>query len=380
MPRANQFQTVQFSTIALILLWQQVSAATSSSVDLVKEGYSLSQAEAESLETTIAKKPSDEASRLKLLGYYATRPAGVSLEAIRRRRATHIFWLIEKDPRCPLFEYVGATWKIFPKGDALADPTAFEEAKALWLRQVKSHPKDETIKKYASTFLEFGDTETAASLLRELRLNRAVGSLYAYRLLGVGSQDYKTGDPSSVDESFRDSESGKRILDELNASNDPMLVGGTGFWLAVQGGMLYADGKTNWDYSALSEQLLAKARRLDPNTLDWFAISTALPARGERPPRVLRMGNSPVRKASVQNSVTPVYPESAKAKRIEGNVVLNIVIGLDGKVVKSVAVSGPPELTHSAIDAVSQWEYPPTLLNGKPVFIITRVSVEFRLF
>jgi len=369
---------VSLAVVALLSVGLERSSAALDPTELVKAGYSLTQSEAEGLESVLGKKPNDEAARLKLLGYYATLPTSLPPEAIRQRRAEHIFWLIEKNPKCGLFEYAGGTWKIFLKGDVLADPGAFDRGKALWLRQIQAHPNDEKIKTYASSFMEFGDPETAARLLRELKLVRAVGSLYAYRTLGVVAQDYKTGDPSAVDESLRDSEYGKRILAELQTSGDPMLVGGAGFWLAVQGGMLYADGKTAWDYTRLSEELLAKARRLDPNTLDWYAVSTKLPALGERPPRVLRMGSPPI-KSSLRKSVTPTYPEAAKAKGVEGTVLLNVVIGLDGRILKAVVVSGPPELAQSALDAISQWEYAPTLLNGKPVFVITKISAEYRL-
>jgi len=348
------------------------------STQLVEAGYSLTQSEADSLENGLGEKPNDEAARLKLLGYYVSLPPVVSAETIRQRRAEHISWLIENDPKCGLFEYVGGSWRIFMKGDDLADPNAFGRVKAFWLRQIKSHPNDPEIKKYASTFLQFGDPQTSASLLRDLKLNRAVGSLYATQLLGIVAENYKTGDPSVVDETIRDSEDGKRLLEELRTSSDPMLVGGAGFWLAVQGGMLYADGKTTWDYTKLSEELLARARSLDPKTLDWYAVSTKLPAPGERPPRVLRMG-APSIKSSLRKSVTPTYPESAKARGLEGTVLLDVLIGLDGKVLKAVVLSGPPELAQSSLNAVSQWEYAPNLLNGKPVFTITKIAVEYHL-
>lgn len=251
-------------------------AATLEPMALIDEGYQLSTLAAERLEVALQRKPDDEPARIKLLGYYATQPTSLDPQTTRQRRAKHIFWLIENHPKCPLFEYVGGAWRIYLKGDALADPVAFQQGKTIWLRQIKSHPNDEKIKQYASTFLQFGDPETAANLLRELKLNRAVGSHYAYQFLGIVAHDYKTGDPSAIDESLRDSDYGKRIQAELQATHDPQLAGGAGFWLAVQGGMLYADGKTSWDYSKVSEALLAKARRLDPDTLDWWAISTAL--------------------------------------------------------------------------------------------------------
>jgi len=152
-----------------------------------------------------------------------------------------------------------------------------------WLRQIKLHPGDEKIKQNAATFLEFGDPETAIRLIRGSKPDRTLGSTYVCRLLGIVAEDYQTGDPSAVDESIRESEEGKRILAELRASRAPSFLEGAGFWLSVQGGKLYADGKTYWDYTKLSEELLRKARLLDRKTIDWYAVTTKLPARGDVP-------------------------------------------------------------------------------------------------
>jgi TonB family protein len=109
--------------------------------------------------------------------------------------------------------------------------------------------------------------------------------------------------------------------------------------------------------------------------MDWFAIDTSLPARGERPVRTLRVGGDATKWLK---QARPRYPASASAKGIKGTVVLEIAIGTDGKVVKVIAKSGPIELQQSAVEAVSQWEATVQKLNGKPVMIITQLSVEFR--
>ena len=84
--------------------------------------------------------------------------------------------------------------------------------------------------------------------------------------------------------------------------------------------------------------------------------------------RRLRVGGAikpPIRLVNVN----PVYPEDAKAAGIEGVVILEIVIGQDGSVIEVQVVRSIPELDQAAIDAVSQWQYQPTLLNGEPVEI-----------
>ncbi len=75
----------------------------------------------------------------------------------------------------------------------------------------------------------------------------------------------------------------------------------------------------------------------------------------------------------------PAYPPLAKQARIQGVVRLNAIIGKDGTVQDLQAASGHPLLVPSALDAVRQWVYKPTLLNGNPVEVVTVVDVNFTL-
>jgi protein TonB len=61
----------------------------------------------------------------------------------------------------------------------------------------------------------------------------------------------------------------------------------------------------------------------------------------------------------------PVYPKAAKAARVEGVVRLAIRITKTGEVEDTQVVSGRPELVGAAVDAVRQWQYAPTYLNGE---------------
>jgi TonB family protein len=82
---------------------------------------------------------------------------------------------------------------------------------------------------------------------------------------------------------------------------------------------------------------------------------------------------------SLITKVTPVYPPEAKKSRIQGKVVLEAVIGVDGHVENLKVVSGPKELQQSALDAVRQWVYRPYLVNGNPVEVTTTVNVTYTL-
>lgn len=102
-----------------------------------------------------------------------------------------------------------------------------------------------------------------------------------------------------------------------------------------------------------------------------FALTFALAQ--DHPQRV--GGN--VIQASRISAVAPVYPREAKQKRIQGVVRLEVIIDKEGRVSQLTVVSGPAELTQSATDAVRQWVYKPTLLNGEPVEVQTTVDVNY---
>jgi protein TonB len=77
---------------------------------------------------------------------------------------------------------------------------------------------------------------------------------------------------------------------------------------------------------------------------------------------------------------TPTYPPIARTAHVEGIVIIEATIGPDGKVQDARVIrSANPLLNTAALDAVRQWEYTPTLLNGIPVAIVMTVTVDFRL-
>ncbi len=77
--------------------------------------------------------------------------------------------------------------------------------------------------------------------------------------------------------------------------------------------------------------------------------------------------------------VRPVYPPLARQARIQGTVVLQVLIGKDGSIESLSLVSGHPMLAPAAMDAVKQWKYKPYSLNGEPVEVETTINVSFEL-
>jgi protein TonB len=77
--------------------------------------------------------------------------------------------------------------------------------------------------------------------------------------------------------------------------------------------------------------------------------------------------------------VRPVYPPIAQSARVQGVVIIEATIGPDGKVTDAKVLRSVPLLDQAALDAVREWEFTPTLLNGVPVPVIMTVTVNFTL-
>jgi protein TonB len=106
-------------------------------------------------------------------------------------------------------------------------------------------------------------------------------------------------------------------------------------------------------------------------------IPAPVPPPAEHKNRVIRTAE--VQEALLLHRVQPVYPLLAVQTRIEGRVQLRAIIGRDGAVKSLEAIDGHPVLARAALEAVSQWRYRPTLLNGVPVEVDTYITVIFQL-
>lgn len=122
-------------------------------------------------------------------------------------------------------------------------------------------------------------------------------------------------------------------------------------------------------------------------TLALGPVNEALEVVGkaQRPPETgtphrIRVGGN-VQATKLVSMIKPAYPPGAESASIEGTVLLRAVIstegGLLGLSVMNTSVDG--ELAQAAMEAVKQWRYQPTLLNGAPVEVVTTIAVTFRL-
>lgn len=94
--------------------------------------------------------------------------------------------------------------------------------------------------------------------------------------------------------------------------------------------------------------------------------------------QAVRVGGQ-IKEPKKLKNVAPAYPDIAKQARVQGVVILECTISPQGKVTDVKVLRGIPLLDAAAIEAVKQWVYTPTLLNGVPVPVIMTVTVNFRL-
>jgi TonB family protein len=106
------------------------------------------------------------------------------------------------------------------------------------------------------------------------------------------------------------------------------------------------------------------------------AKADAAAARAKAMMAPVRIGGQ-IRAPKKIKDVKPVYPAIAQSARVAGAVTIEATIGADGKVIDAKVVRSIPLLDQAALDAVRQWEYTPTLLNGVPVPVLVTVTINF---
>jgi protein TonB len=116
---------------------------------------------------------------------------------------------------------------------------------------------------------------------------------------------------------------------------------------------------------------------LAPPPVVAIAPKPAAPAVPEAPTQI-RVGGD-VEAARLTHEVMPVYPSIARNARVQGIVRLSASIAPNGSVKDLRVLSGNPLLAGAAKDAVKQWTYKPTYLNGKPTEVLTEIDVKFSL-
>lgn len=154
---------------------------------------------------------------------------------------------------------------------------------------------------------------------------------------------------------------------------------------AQQQAVSMPDGKFSFDGLAAGQYIV---RVQKPGFADLFReytvnadtdVARVLVMKSITPTRVVQLGGN-VMASKVVKRVPPVYPPDARVAHIQGRVTINATISKDGTPTELTVISSPsPALSQSALDAVRQWRYRSTLLNGNPVAVRTTIYVNYKL-
>ena len=109
-----------------------------------------------------------------------------------------------------------------------------------------------------------------------------------------------------------------------------------------------------------------------------FAVASLIPALAMAQQAPVRVGGN-VKAPERVTYVQPEYPAVAQAARVSGIVILEAIVGTDGSVTDAHVIRSIALLDQAAINAVRQWKYTPTTLNGVPVPVIMTVTVNFAI-
>jgi TonB family protein len=358
---------------------------------LLADGYNMTAVQAQQIEQQLTRDPENLVARAKLIAYYF-------MNAMPHLRLEHIFWFFEHHPESELALSEAA--RINPGNGLLNSQSDYDRAKALWLDQAARHPKDTAVLANAAKFLQDADQPAAADLIKRARQIEPSNPQWTRRLafLYMLAVQHSTPPPPGIsvgpnaDPAFV-----AAVRKELETSTDALLVGAVGEDLVrspqepvappgALGDWLRQEAKARREYAEL---LLHRAQSLDPGNAEWLvalatshAPSNAVGVPPQTPPggsvKRIRVG-ARVQQENLLHSVDPVYPPLARQARIQGVVRFNVIIGKDGHVENATLMSGHPLLVPAAQEALKQWIYRPTLLNGDPVEVATVVDVPFTL-
>jgi TonB family protein len=164
---------------------------------------------------------------------------------------------------------------------------------------------------------------------------------------------------------------GKFVFDNLSPGQYVLRVEKPGF------AALFREFKVDAD-SKVERGLVLKVGSIH-ESVDVQSKGTPAAAQQPSNPQQVRIGGA-VQESKLISKANPIYPASAKAAGIQGIVSLDMVISKDGTPLDIQVVSSPnDDLTQSSLEAVRQWRYSPTLLNGQPVEVVTDVVVNYTL-
>jgi TonB family protein len=369
-------------------------------------------------EAAVRANPEDVLTRMRLLAQYA---AAVSADpGTRFARLQHILYMIEHHP--DTIDATSGLFYVFRAGGPYADAADHDSARNLWMREADAHPADSRVVLNAARFLFVEDKQDAEQLLRRAvdgdpgnqRLGANLGFLYGMDVLGL---DSASGEIAATIPAAEREQARQRATGELENSANPAVLAGAATAIPNLAMRASAGRPVDPQLFEFASKLMAKARTLAPPSDEAFrgpmpmiqyfqeaqraagqthtglplppnaggaqpgvtvGVLSAAPGNATAPaiPQRIRI-SADVQKAKLIRAPQPAYPEQAREAGIEGNVRFAAVIARDGAILSLQTLGGHPLLVQAALDAVKQWVYQPTLLNGEPVEVATEIVVSF---
>ncbi len=340
---------------------------------LLTQGYALKPESIPALENSLAKTADDVDLRVQLLAFYTAHPDVTGVEPARDTRARHLFWLIQNIAELNALD--NPVSLINRSGEPLASEGLYERGRDLWMKKVESAPGNVLVLAHASRYLEVADRERAEQLIfrmvaKDRKYTGRLGELYGLAAIGTAAINLTSGSALTPSLELLQSNFARRALASIIASTDAALVAGATDIVTRSVRNLRKSGSPFSDILPACQQITDRAGAIK--------VLHTLDCEGRESPTRIRVGGN-VQAANLIGKVTPPYPSEAKRERVSGTVRFQVVIGTDGLIHDVQLIAGPPLLVKAAEDAVRQWQYKPTMLNGKPVEVVTQIDVNFEL-
>lgn len=317
------------------------------------------------LQQQLLKDPDNLDAHLSLATYYAAAKQGPQL-------VQEVLWLINNHP-----ESAAISASVTNSPGSFTTPADYALVKAAWESALATNSDNARIEYNAGLFFQSSDANRALALFSQAHELEPTNNSFVQAEANIYRKAIQPDASDLKQTQTIPPEQASALKTALSNSSDAMLVGLVGERMVMSLPQQCAER-----CRSVAWQLLQQAINLQPDNPRWqhaLRMSKQI-ASGRMPPAEgpQRIGGA-VMEANLLTKVDPVYPPLAQAARIQGTVEFVATINETGHVVNLQLVRGHPLLISAAHDAVQQWTYHPTLLNGQPVTVITNVIVNFTL-
>lgn len=333
-------------------------ASRSAQMDWMVLGSGITQEQLPELEAQLQSNPEDLILRSRLLSFYIqTRDA--------QNYSRHLLWVVEQHPEAQMLDWA---MNVAPAAALLRQGGDYDSAKALWEQNLINNGNSAEVVYHAGLFFRNSDLQRSVQLFEQARELLPSDPKYLDAEAGIYVDTYldrskRLDVPANQSGDARDA-----LQSGLQGSRDAALLSRVGSMLVTLG-----KEQSNGRYRLMGMQFLEQAVVTDPANPKWKQALASANSTGP-----VRIGGK-VAEANLLNKVEPVYPPLALGARVQGTVEFTATIDPNGRVQNLQLVRGHPLLVNAAKEAVLQWTYRPTLLNGNPVTVITTVEVLFQL-